>query len=71
MENSTALIFLGSGSGVIMWCLASEFCFVTYGTIHQRVSCYVFQCSIKLENCSFTYVSFHKSVCDCDVKQNT
>lgn len=29
LENSTALIFLGLGSGVIMWCLASEFCFVT------------------------------------------
>lgn len=60
--NTNAFIFLGSGADVMMWCYDSEFCFVTYRTrdfylpIHQRVSCYAFQCSIKLENISCIYL---------------
>lgn len=63
LENSTALIFSGSGSGVITWCLASEFCFATYGTIHRSVSCYVFQCSIKLKATIFIYMFLFITLC--------
>lgn len=60
--NSNAFTFWGSESNVMMWCYNSGFCFChlqkleSFIYLYIRVSCYVFQCSIKFENTSCIYL---------------